>query len=133
LTSNTQGILLLYTINPWREGRHRMRLSIQNPAYPQLQGKQMSQDIVFDIIAHCRYSFVEYNHTFFKNGIIQNMNTPLKIAQYQDLSLGFSHTYFFRWPPNSCTVSFSIEPNSNPLILTLSGTTLKLNTDNPAF
>lgn len=113
-----------------------MRLTIHNPRYArydQLQVKQMPHDIVFDIIANCKYSFVQYNHTFFKNGIIQNMNTPLKIAQYQDLSLGFSHTYFFRWPPNSCTVSFSIEPNSNPLILTLSGTTLKLNTDNPAF
>lgn len=40
----------------------------------------MTQDIVFDIIASCKYSFVEYNYTYFAHGVIQNMNTPVNIA-----------------------------------------------------
>jgi hypothetical protein len=40
-----------------------MRVKIQNSDYPYLQSSTMSQDIVFDIIANCKYTHVEYNYT----------------------------------------------------------------------
>jgi len=45
------------------------------------------------------------------------MKTPLNTILTQDLTRTVLHTYHYRWPPNSCTISYLLSGPSVPMTL----------------